>query len=209
MTVPYLSALAPGTIVGWGFRLLVLYLAWVVARDAFLNSAMPRRTTVKAFGYVLALAGLAAVTAACHDEPDCEPDPVFGGCSSTCETTSLRDRTRVAATTAGLLAVPILVGAMMGIRRREKLRRLLTGFPTDTGAPAQDDLTWRDVRRAMVTTVVRALFALLIGIAALFSFGMAVARFGLWGFLIWGVGAPLLSVIFLPLIMPRDRHRRD
>lgn len=73
---------------------------------------------------VLGLSALRALTLGSASDPDCDPDPVYGGCSSVqLFEPSVELRSHAAVTTFLWLLIPIGVGVWLGLVIREKRRR--------------------------------------------------------------------------------------
>jgi hypothetical protein len=71
-----------GALIVWAARFFVMWFAWSVARRLFQMSSNHKRTARKAAAAVVGVAGFAALMAGQASDPDCDPDPLYGGCDT-------------------------------------------------------------------------------------------------------------------------------
>lgn len=95
------------TLLWWGFLAFVGWIAWSIARHAFAETRTPWRTAAKAAGWIVGLAVLAAYGVGQKSDPDCAPDPLYGGCSSYSVPTSGAERFRAAGAILLLIGAPV------------------------------------------------------------------------------------------------------
>lgn len=106
-------------IYAWIFRVLLVYIAWTVAQSAFRESRSFRYTAVNAALVVLGLAAFQAFNAGTAPDPDCDPDPLYGGCSRyTVEEVTLEDRAETAGKVLLWIGIPTLLAGVVEYRRR-------------------------------------------------------------------------------------------
>lgn len=168
---------------GATLRGILIWVAFIIAFDALAESSTPRRSVAKILAYLVTVLALAVALTGSEAVPDCDPDPLYGGCSTWSWPTSqvAMDRFLFILAYAG---IPVLLGCAGGyaLRRRR-------GLSMDPRSDLSTSLVWIWLR----THVPPALSSALLLLLALAPSVWIAARFGaVWGLLSFGIGTPLV-----------------